>query len=42
MDTSSTDSSRMKELGPTNIDQLANRPPASPAIIAEITHTASL
>ena len=42
MDTSRMDSSRMNELGSMNVVQLANRPPAMPAIIAEITQMASL
>ena len=42
MATSSMDSSRMNELGSTNVVQLENSPPASPAIIADMVHTASL
>ena len=42
MQTSSIDSSRMKELGSMKVVQLANRPPASPAIMAEMTHITSL
>ena len=42
METRRMDSSSTKELGSMKVVQLLNRPPARPAIIADMTQTTSL